>query len=79
MDFSLLFTERIKHCCKVFCGIIVIETNVFVAHGRNISWFIFKNRKFKLLRDNIDAKHTIQFSSDVKHIFKRLYTNPVTK
>jgi len=82
MDFSMFFTERIKDSCKVFCGIIVIETNVFVAHGRNISQFYLKNQKFVLREDESQGwggKHTFRFNTYVKYIFKRLYTNPITK
>jgi len=40
---NLFFTERIKNSAKLFAGILLIETNVFVAHGRHLSMFYLKN------------------------------------
>lgn len=45
---NMFFSERIKNSCRLFSGLILIETNVFVAHGRFVSQFYLKNNKFKL-------------------------------
>ena len=36
---NMFFTERIKNSVRLFSGLILIETNVFVAHGRFVSQF----------------------------------------
>jgi len=61
---NLFFTERIKNHVKLFSGVLVIETNIFVSHGKNVSQYYLKNNKFEL-RD----KH-FSFSSNVKFMFK---------
>jgi len=45
------FTERIKNHCRLYSGLILIETNIFVAHGRHVSQFYLKENKF-VLRDD---------------------------
>lgn len=60
------FTERIKNHCRLFSGLILIETNLFVAHGRNISQFYLKANKFVLRAD----RHT-SFKYQIKYMFKR--------
>lgn len=40
---NLFFTERIKNSVKLFSGILLIETNIFVAHGRFLSMFYLKD------------------------------------
>ena len=64
MSSNLFFTERIKNHVKLFSGVLVIETNIFVSHGKNVSQYYLKNNKFEL-RD----KH-FSFSSNVKFMFK---------
>lgn len=34
---NLFFSETIKDTCRLFSGLILIETNVFVSHGRYLS------------------------------------------
>lgn len=70
---NLYFTERIKNSCRLFCGLILIETNVFVAHGRFVSQFYLKNQQFHLRAD----KH-FEFDTYIKFMFKRLEVNPIT-
>lgn len=48
---NLFFTEKIKGSCRLFSGLILIETNVFVAHGRFVSQFYLKSQRFKLRAD----------------------------
>lgn len=71
---NLLFTERVKDSFKLFSGLILIETNVFVAHGRHISQFYLKNQRFELRKD----KH-FSFTAYIRFIFKRQHVNKITK
>ena len=66
---NLFFTERIKESVKLYAGIVLVETNVFVAHGRHISQFYLENnsQKFELRKDT-----DMSFTHYVKLIFKRL-------
>jgi hypothetical protein len=48
---SLYSTERIKNSVRLYSGIILIETNVFVAHGRIVSQFYLKSQNFYLRQD----------------------------
>ena len=73
---SMFFTERIKDNVKLFSGLLVIHTNVFIAHGKNIAQFYLKNREFEL---RTDCKQEFRFKHIIKFIFKRMITNPVTK
>lgn len=43
-----MFTELIKNSVKLFNGLLLIDTNVFVAHGRFLSLFYLKEQKFIL-------------------------------
>jgi len=71
---ALFFTERVKSSVKLFSGLIIIETNVFVAHGRHISQFYLKNQSFQLRQE----KH-FTFKSYIKFMFKRMHIHPVTQ
>ena len=51
VDYS---TERIKEQCMLFSGLIMIETTVFVSHGRFISFYYFKDNQFVLSEDHFD-------------------------
>lgn len=61
---DIFFTDKIKNHCKLYPGLLMIETNVFVAHGRQLSQYYFKDRGF-ILRD----EH-FSFSDYIKTIFK---------
>ena len=69
----MFFTERIKNSVRLFSGLILIETNVFVSHGRFVSQFRLDNDKFTLRRD----KH-FEFDNYVKFVFKRMQSKPLT-
>ena len=45
---SLYSTERIKNAVNLYSGLILIETNVFVSHGRIVSQFYLKSQNFYL-------------------------------
>lgn len=58
----------IKHSCKLFSAIVIIEANVFVAHGRYLSQFYLdegKDQSFKL-----NEKGHKNFKSYIRMLFK---------
>lgn len=58
-------TERVKEHVCLFSGLIMIETTVFVSHGRFVSFYYLKEDKFVLSDLHFD------YSDQIKFIFKR--------
>jgi hypothetical protein len=46
-----------KDYVKLFSTLLIIRTNVFVAHGRFLSRFKFEDDQFKLSEKHIDYHH----------------------
>jgi len=63
---DLYFTEKIKNSCRLFSDLVVIDTNVFVAHGRHVSQFFLNQQQFDL-----NKKKHFSFSSYVRFLAKR--------
>jgi len=58
---NLFFTERIKNHVKLFSGVIVIETNIFVSHGRHVSQYYLEKNKFILRKKHFSYKYNVKF------------------
>jgi hypothetical protein len=71
--FNIYFTERIKNQVKLFSGMLLIETNVFVSHGKYLNLFQLQGAEFLLNTSKKDGKFTQNFSfdSEIKFMFKR--------
>jgi hypothetical protein len=71
---ELFFSERIKDSCRLFSGLLLIETNVFVSHGRYLSqYYLDEDQTFKL---NPDGHLT--FYQYIKMLFKFYIQDPKT-
>lgn len=45
------FSEKVKRSVKLFSGLLITETNVFVSHGRHVSQYYLDVQHFKLRED----------------------------